>query len=290
MDEELKKIRDADKPKKDLKPAVRQLAKGKYIPDIKLEIRAITATYLGEIFEEFKAALAELSEGEGIKQSFEKKNPSNPDLEKFLTNLHLFLFEIWKRSATKWMNKRNTDKSDKIYLHSKAIVRNVRYDQMDDHFSQGFNTSLDVMLGLIELFINKYKESFAKEPKTEEIEAFMASPEALRIIMTMANASLDNFSIFADKTMKFIGGRRSGFKTEVFELEKNDKGFALKLSKGIAHYKPEDIRRITRDEVRTGCPALLVKDDGVNMIVSTWEILKQIFREVYYPTLEERRK
>lgn len=290
MDEELKKFREVDKEKRDLSPAIALLREGEYIKDVKLEVAAVTALYLGEVLEEFKKSLSEIAENGGIKRAFESENPENPNLEKLLTNLHLYLFNLWKKSAAAWKARKDENESDEVYDYSKNIIMSIRYDEIDVHFSQGFNTSLDVMLGLIELFIKKYTEDFAKNPEPEDIEKYINNPSTLRIILVLANSSLDNFSFFGQKTLPHLEKRRSSFKPELFYLEETEKGLVLKLAKGAMDYKPEDLKRITRDEIRTGCPALIAKDGDKNVIVSTWEIIKQIFREVYYPSLEEHRK
>lgn len=180
-------------------------------------------------------------------------------------------------------------KKDPTYLKLENLVQLDLGQSAEENLNAGFRTNGDVMWGLIELYLKKFEETQGREPNAKEIDEFLENPENLIFLVTMANASMGNMKVFLPQLLDMSDASRSIYKTESFDLDGNK----IKIKKGALNYSPEDIRRITRFKsgLRTGCSALAaLSEEKTNVVVSSWEMVKKLFREIYYPTLEERRK
>jgi hypothetical protein len=288
MKEELKKIAEANPEKTDLREAVSGIRNGQ-LPkgNLYAESHALSAFFIEKIWPKFEEEISRLLETEGeLHNYFFLIFPETKNDRKMLFRMLLYFLVARWRANTIELNEEMISKNDPAYMKMNHLVQLDLGQTAVENLDAGFRTSGDAMWGLIEIFLKKFEETHGKKPNTKEIDEFLENPENLTFLITMANASMGNMKVFLAQLMDLSDASRSIYRPEAFEIEGNK----IKIKKGALNYSPEDIRQITRFKsgLRTGCPALAANSDGSNIVVKTWELIKRVFREVYYPTLEER--
>lgn len=159
----------------------------------------------------------------------------------------------------------------------------------DEQLKAGFMAAELVSWGILEAIPRLYEKQFGKPISESELDNYIEKGRTFALYV--ASLHIDVFQI----AMNEIFERETTGDTEKahpLPFMKNvflrtDGKFPVEVEKDALHRIAARVKKeLPKDEPRTGCPAIVARDNGKNIITELYEWSTDTARQYYFPTLK----